>query len=358
MAKVLILNGTISDYRVSTLNHIAQKHKLVIVYFLKDDTVANCEFEKIKLDYRKVGPFYIIKGLDRLCKGFDVVIFPPDAHQISYCLLPFKPTRFKTISWGIGFRCSYEHPYLPYRKHGIVDFVNHCILSASDANLFYMPTAREFWKNTSLNLNKTFIATNTTVIEEMEFRPELKKDFLFVGTLYKKKGVDLLLQAFNEAVSSVETDIKLHIVGKGDERAALENYVMEHHLQDKVIFHGPIYDEKALSKLFQQSLLCFSPTQAGLSVPKSMGYGVPFVTRKDAITGGEIYHITPNENGIVYERNEELLPIMREAMSNPAKFVDMGRKAKDYYNQHATVAHMAKGVLDAIDYVLKDSNKD
>lgn len=68
---------------------------------------------------------------------------------------------------------------------------------------------------------------------------------------------------------------KLRIVGAGSEREVLEQYVKDNGLQDNVAFHGAIYDEKEILKIFQQSLLCFSPTQAGLSVPKSMGYGVP-----------------------------------------------------------------------------------
>ena len=114
-----------------------------------------------------------------------------------------------------------------------------------------------------------------------------------------------------------------------------------------------IYDEKELAQLFSASLLCFSPTQAGLSVPKSMGYGVPFVTRRDAITGGEIYHITPGQNGVVYEKDEDLLPIMLDAMTDSGKYVQMGLEAKKYYDEHATIDHMAQGVIDALHFVLE-----
>lgn len=79
-----------------------------------------------------------------------------------------------------------------------------------------------------------------------------------------------------------------------------------------IVFHGAIYDENVLAERFAQALLCISPTQGGLSVPKSMGYGVPFVTRKDSITGGEIYHITPGVNGIMYVKDEELTSVISD----------------------------------------------
>ena len=34
------------------------------------------------------------------------------------------------------------------------------------------------------------------------------------------------------------------------------------------------------------------------------------------------------------------------------KYVEMGRKAKDYYDNHATIQHMARGAIDAFDYVI------
>ena len=41
-------------------------------------------------------------------------------------------------------------------------------------------------------------------------------------------------------------------------------------------------------------------------------------------------------------------------MTHPSKYVEMGVKAKSYYDHHATPAHMAQGAIDAIDYVLEN----
>ena len=83
-----------------------------------------------------------------------------------------------------------------------------------------------------------------------------------------------------------------------------------------------------------------------------MGYGVPFVCRKDAITGGEIYHITNGVNGIHYESDFDLTNILVDAMNCPEKYVEMGRKAKDYYDNNATIQHMAQGAIDAFNYAI------
>ena len=52
------------------------------------------------------------------------------------------------------------------------------VLSACDANIFYINKSREFWKNTNLRMDNIFEAINTTDVEKIEFKPELKKDFL------------------------------------------------------------------------------------------------------------------------------------------------------------------------------------
>ena len=78
----------------------------------------------------------------------------------------------------------------------------------------------------------------------------------------------MLLQAYVRVVN------ELHIVGDGEERQFVELFICERHLEDKDIMHGAVFDEKSLAEKFSKVLSCISPTQGGLSVPKSMGYGV------------------------------------------------------------------------------------
>ena len=310
-------------------------------------------FIELHKRFKKLGPFVFITHLRHYIKSFDVVCILPNLRYPSYCLIPFLPHHYKVVSWGIGFRCSYTHPYLVTRKHTLLDSLYQRLLSKCDANIFYMEKSKEFWKGTTLRMDNVFVAPNTTDVIDIPFVPENKKDFLFVGSLYKGKGLDILLEAFKQFKESYSSNTSLFIVGGGELENELKEYVNENGLQDSVFFTGPIYDESVLANYFQRSLLCFSPTQAGLSVPKSLGYGVPFVTRKDAITGGEIYHITDHYNGILYTDNAELKDIMADAINNRSKYLDMGRNAKEYYDNCATVFHKAKGAMDAFEFVLK-----
>lgn len=70
----------------------------------------------------------------------------------------------------------------------------------------------------------------------------------------------------------------------------------------------------------------------------------------DAITGGEIYHITNGVNGFHYESDINLTNSLEDALTFPEKYIEMGRKAKDYYDNHAAIAHMAQGAIEAFTY--------
>lgn len=352
MYKVLICQNELSGYNVPVYNTIAEKYDLTVAFYLKDKSNIDCNFKKYRFETSHIGPFTIIKNARAIFKKYDIVCVLPNLRIPSYFIQPFLPRKNKVVSWSIGFRASYSIPYRVNRKHTLLDSLYQSFLSHCDASIFYMEKAKEFWTGTSLDMSKTFVAPNTTDVLPVKFDDTKKDIFLFVGTLYKGKGLDLLLDSYNQAYKSLGNINQLHIVGDGSERVSLEKYVADNGLSGQVIFHGAIYDEKRLADIFSRSLLCISPTQGGLSVPKSMGYGVPFVTSLDSITGGEIYHIDSGYNGIMYKNNEELTPILVDAAKNPQKYIEMGVNAKTYYDNHATIKHMAQGAINAFEFAL------
>ena len=135
-------------------------------------------------------------------------------------------------------------------------------------------------------------------------------------------------------------------------KAGLESALQPGGFRLQVVFFHAVFDENVLSKLFQQSLLCISPHQAGLSVLKSFAYGTPFVTRQDAITGGELYNIRNGENGVLYRDDADLALILSDAASHPEKYLEMGRAAHRFYAEEASPEAMAGGILAAIHYAL------
>lgn len=351
--KVLIFQNEISHYRIPIFNRIAESHELTLAV-QKDFTLSEqIKFSVLKVRARRIGGFFFHDfSCLALFKQYDVVIAGSDLHYPLLIAAFFLPRRKYVLgSFGIGLRCSYTRRYDLHRKHTFVDWVAKQVLLHADFNIFYMKENTAFWHN-ELPAENTFIAHNTveilpTDVNEIKRR---KTSILFVGTLYKQKKIYELVDSYIRVRQQNKDFFSLEIVGPGPELPVLSEMIKEKGLTDCIHLHGPVYDENMLKPLFLSSALCVSPDQAGLSVLKSLGYGVPFVTRSNAITGGERLNIKDGVNGFFYDSDTELDEILLYAWKNPEEIAKLSHNAYEYYRQNATPDKMAGGFLRAIEY--------
>lgn len=357
MAKVLLLSQNVSHYNIHLFNKVSDFFSISVAYTHKDESIAEeVKFDKIKLPYFSLfDSIYFNLKLIKLCNRYDVVIIMPDMHYISYVLLPFLPKRrFKVISWGIGFRASYTLNFDVNRKHNFLDRIYKLILQNCDANIFYSTKAIEFWKNINLG-PKIFVANNTVYLPLNLRDSNVKKELiLFVGTLYKEKGIEKLLKAYSRALNStnVEDFPKFVIIGTGPLLKEIKAFIFENNLENSILVLGAIYDEAELSKYFNKAIAFITPEQAGLSVLKSLFYGVPVVTSSVAITGGELYNIVHEHNGILLDHDEELYKIICRCYFERQYFLELGNNAKSYFDKNATFEIQLNNFIQAINSVL------
>lgn len=349
--KVLLIENRITTYRREVYEAIAKQVNLTVAYSDKDELQGEGTFTRIPLKFWKIGTVRIHSpSLYRYIQGFNATIFDPDLHNPIIWTLPFLKRKCKLITWSIGFRASYSRPYDTNRAHNLLDLLYKETLKRCDANLFYMACAKNFWRK-ELDNSKVFIAHNTVHVLPLEENHTIKNSILFIGTLYKKKGVEKILTALANTQNK-SSNLQLDIIGDGPERKNLESMAKALKIENCVKFHGAIYNEATLRDLFSQALVCISPNQAGLSVLKSMGYGVPFATMHDAITGGEIFNITNKENGFLFDSENELQEFIEKIPQNRAALINAGIAAKKYYFSNATTEIQANGVIDALNFAL------
>ncbi|SDZ88985.1 glycosyltransferase family 4 protein [Selenomonas ruminantium] len=348
MSKVLIIQNTISHYRVPIYNLIAEKHDVEVMYSYGTAPVG-CNFRTTKVETITLWKFILHRAvLLNYAKQFDVVIAMLSPTWISFLLLggnPFRTYRF--ITWGIGVPASYSVHYDDLSKSilGLKFLIN-----LSDAVIFYSDYPKRKYDLMGIKKEKMFVAHNTVQVGDVS---DVEKDIiLFVGTLYAAKGVEILLRAYQKARDFSCLIPKLIIIGGGDDYAKIETWVRDNSLESDIRLMGPIYEERELARYFERAIICVSPNQAGLSVQKSMGYGVPFVTNVNSFTGGEIFDIKSGVTGITYSTDEELIEILVDVANNKGKYIDMGKHAKKFYDSNRTPLMMASEVLKAIEYVL------
>lgn len=352
MKRVLLIQNVISSYRVPVYNQIAKEFDLTLLYSsgkIPDGVLFKTEFWS---SYKK-GPFSFYKrGLNGLLKRFDVVVFPYDPMQFSLLFEMLKAKLGKGprfIPWGIGVPASYNVSYDAPTKSSKLFYY---LAKWADASIFYSDYPKRKYNSMGVLSNKMFVAHNTVeIFEPAPIEESEKNSILFVGSLYKQKGLGVLLKAYLEAKNKDNSLLPLYIIGGGDEYSSISKWITDNNLSSSIFLEGPIYDEKTLSRYFLRARACVSPNQAGLSVQKSLGYGVPFVTKENAITGGEIFDVVNNKTGVLYKEDSCLVDILLDISNNPHHYFEMGMAGKKFYSENRTVEIMAQGAIDAINYV-------
>jgi len=223
-------------------------------------------------------------------------------------------------------------------------------MKKADAVLFYSSNPIPLYLKAGFKREQLHVANNSVVVNDIDTSLE-RSTILFVGTLYKQKKIYELLDNYLKVYTKNKNVPHLEIIGGGTEYETIQQWIEENNLEDRIFLRGKIFDEDLLCQYFSKAIACISPGQAGLSVLKSMGYGVPFISIKTAITGGEIFNIEHNVNGVLYTDHRELENIILDITENTSKYLDMGVKAKAYYDSHRTPENMANGIGEAIEYV-------
>lgn len=353
--RVIILLHELQHYRVPVFNELAKKVDLTVSCNknLPEGLIEKINFRIQKEKIIKRGPFLLHKrGIHNIIKPYDVVLSLMNLRCIDVLLYVNLPKRNKkVILWGIGVSGSHTKQFGTYKK---LDWIKKLAFKKSDGLIFYTDYAKKYFSDLGFNLNKLFTANNTVSVIECN-KANVPNDLLFLGSLYPEKGLDNLILEFNKLHCNLDPKSigKLHIVGDGPLKNKLHNLV-ERNIKERVIFHGAINDDKKLAKIFENCLVCISPTQAGLTVLKSMGFGTCFITTKSAITGGEILNIVNNETGIILDDKSQLLQCLMEVYSNPLKFLFIGQKAKIYYHKNRKVEFMANDLFFAINTVYQN----
>lgn len=355
MSKVFLLAKKVSPVRMEIYNYIAKQVDFTVGYTVS--VPEGAQFKTVKLEEKKLFRFSYKKvSLRKLLKGYDIAILPMDYNMldVDFCLM-FGSRPCKIITWGIGVPASYSVRFDdPCVKNRMPFFVKR-----SDAVLFYTDYPKNKYIKQGYPSEKMFVAPNTTAVNKIPVERE-RNSLLFVGSLYPAKQADKLVEAYRLLKEEGINLLPLHIIGEGSERQRLEQMVDEAQLHNKVFFHGAIYSDDELEKYYYDARAVISPDQAGLSVLKTMGYGVSFVTTKDAYTGGERLNINHGKTGVLMENVGCLVEVLKDIHCNPEKYAEMGKNAYEYYWQYRRPDQMAEGFLGAINYVSikKEKNND
>ena len=347
--KVLILYNKLFHYRIPVWNVLSKYCDLTVAYSIGDGSIPNdmtCHFRTMYLPSKIYANRFVIQrdNIHKLVKDYDVIVAYGDIAWLKYSTLSWFNNN-KVVFHTLGVSASYSKGYDQHKKW---DKIRAFFYKRASALAFYTDYPLEKYEKLGIPRERMFVAPNTVSVAPSQITAK-KDSILMIGTLYREKGVQLLLDAYFSLRDKICLP-HLYIVGNGPDYEIIKDWVISNKMTDIIHLEGAVYSVSEKAKYFARAIACISPKQAGLTVLESMGYGVPFVTSSAAITGGEILNIHNGEDGVILNDEKDLVKVVEDIAVNPTKYFLMGQKAKNFYDNNRTIDHMANGLWQAIQY--------
>lgn len=342
-----VLDHPLMHYRAPLFQRLSEWHDVDVLH-RGPELSGDWRFKQKVVEYRKLGPFDFVK--DDLSPDIDVLVVMQNLRLIQYWLLPFKFwRRFALVFWGIGVSSSGGLA----RKMNLISKVRGFCSAFADGIGFYSAYPLPFYPKKALD--KAVVVGNSVESSNAENTAARGKDsVLFIGTLDARKGLPLLFRVFARYLEILPADAGvrlLRVVGDGPQRKELESLAGDLGISEVVRFEGAVTDADAKKRFFSTAAVTVSPLQAGLSVAESLSFGVPFITHKNPVSGGEYLSIEDGENGFLFETEDDLLAALLKIGSDPVERVRLGNNAYEFYRANLQMSQFAE----RFDKLLRDS---
>lgn len=169
------------------------------------------------------------------------------------------------------------------------------------------------WKEKLIKIEKNInicVVNNTVSQKNINADWNEKMNFVFLGVLIKRKGVEDLIRATKLMVEEKNTNFEVSIAGTGVEEKKLMKQVHDNSLEKYVVFRGWLNDKEKESLLENAQVMVLPSYNEGLpmSILEGMSYGLPIISTNV----GDIPSVVSKENGFLYEPGnvEELRKFM------------------------------------------------
>ena len=176
------------------------------------------------------------------------------------------------------------------------------------------------------------------------------KNMIYVGRLTLQKKPFFLVRAFIEALPYLPLDMNLIIVGDGDEKQKIQDFIADNKVKDRVILKGHLSAINDLYDLYSSSLLSVSPGYVGLSVTQSFGFGVPMLVSRNEKHSPEIEAIEEGKNAVFFETDSVLS--FRESVvqivNNKALWIAHRKGIQENCKANYSVEAMAKVFINLV----------
>lgn len=363
MKPVAIITNIPAPYRVDLFYYLqrhTKKYEIHIFYASRNEDNREWEIEEekflnthflesctIKIPYGLDTKYiHISKGIKAELKKLRPAIvigaeYNPTALQaLQYC----RRKKIPYISWTDGTLYSERNIGRIQRmlRRYMVRHAGAYLASSSrakEAQIFY-----------GANPESCFVSFLTVDLEKYKVEPleREKGRILCVGSLIKRKGIDLLLNA----LQGVEEEYTLALAGNGMEEENLKNLARKLEIDSRVEFLGYLSREE-LKREYAKSSIFVLPTREdcfALVILEAMCAGLPVVSSKFA--DGAYDLIEEGKNGYIIDpyQTERFQECIQSLLKNPEQAKRMGQASGEKLAQFR-FEEVSKGFWNAFSFV-------
>lgn len=342
---ILVIQGWLPHYRLELFNALSALDEVLVVHSGKPARRDTDRFEEVVLPLKRIGPLRLQEGLLPLIakKRPKAIIAMFDVRWINTIRAMYQfDTQLSWVWWG-----------LDRGSNSLATQAKLFIARHPNPIVFYNHVTRSMFAGSIQFPERLFVANNTFHVPSRaeSFRNPVKNRIINVGSLDARKQNDVTIRVLKKIRDDTGVDVRYSLIGDGPERGNLVELVEQLGMQNRVEFLGKIEGSGALERYYAEAIASVSFGQAGLAVLQSMAFGVPFVTKRNAISGGEKHNITDGENGLFCDDDPAALEaVLLRLFLNIDYARGLGEAAYRYYSEAATVDNMVASFAKAIDY--------
>ncbi|PWT89620.1 MAG: glycosyltransferase [Blastocatellia bacterium] len=338
--KISVLTDIPSPYQVEILNEIAQdkENSLQVIYLRRRD--PSRQWKEVPICHDAIslgdGPSCFTEARRRHANA-DLVVFNYYHHPFATALIEERARSMRPwCFWG-------ERPGLrkPEWAGRLFRMRNLRWLHSSAAPIwgigkFAVDTYRSEFGSQRQYFNLPYFSNLQRFRDTLNSRNGANaQTFLFSGSLIKRKGIDLLANAFMRLLREGH-NARLRIVGDGPLRSSLGRTLGQ--VESAVEFVGFVDWSELMPQYATSDVLCVPSHYDGwgMVVPEGLASGLPVIATDR--TGAALEFIEAGRNGwlIPAGDGDALFNAMREAVIMPAsKFAQLSQEAQQSVANHS-----------------------
>lgn len=358
--RILFLQQNLQKYRVDFFRRLFDCYGDNLRVFYSKNKL-DPETAKIVLPWaRKIGDvkfffnnaFGFQRGTSRIVLNkYDVLVLPGNPRNLSNLVLMIRArSQGVTVVWWGHYWSSTSRRWRQLLRSLPMLFADIILFYTDEEVAMFFSDKYMLGRNKfATALNNGINAVAVQAVREKYVSSGRPNSILFIGRLTKKANVALLIQALARARTK---NLTLHVIGDGEEWRSLLELVYRLKVEEKVVWHGAITEEKKIAGIANQCRLFCYGGAVGLSLIHAMAYGVPPIVHNNRRKHmPEISAFKLGEVGVAFEYGDVkslIAAIDNLIMDNP-RLDRMSRACVSVVESGFSTAIMARRFMHLID---------